>query len=208
DEQRIASPEFANDPWKAMPAMVVSATISTSPTMIYSGQEVGEDAAEKAGFGDPSRTSIFDYIGVPAHQRWMNEGKFDGGQLYDTEKNLRAAYVKLLNFTLNSDALMGKYQQLYHPDNGPQRLGGKAYAFARWSENEKLIIATNFDWQNPLLGGLNLSKELTSEWGLADGSYEVTDQLGEAHGSLEVKDGYGYFNFQLGKLESGIWRLD
>ena len=207
DEQRIASSEFANDPWKAMPAMVVSATISTSPTMIYSGQEVGENASEKAGFGDPSRTSIFDYIGIPAHQRWMNEGKFDGGQLFDEEKKLRAAYMKLLNFTLNSDALMGKYQQLHHPDNGPNRLGGKAYAFARWSENEKLIIVANFDWENPLLGGLNLSKELNSEWGLADGSYEVNDQLGEARGSLEVKDGYGYFQFELGKLESGIWKV-
>ena len=35
DEQRIASPEFAGNPWKALPAMVVSATSTTSPTMIY-----------------------------------------------------------------------------------------------------------------------------------------------------------------------------
>jgi glycosidase len=207
DEQRIASPQFAYDPWKAMPAMVVSTTISTSPTMIYSGQEVGEDAAEDAGFGDPSRTSIFDYIGIPAHQRWMNGGKFDGGQLYENEKKLRAAYVKLLNFTRNSEALMGKYQQLYHPENGPQRLGGKAFAFARWSDNEKLIIAANFDWENNLLGYLNLPRELSKEWGLKDGSYNVTDQLGTANGSLEVKDGYGYFTYELGKSESGIWKL-
>ncbi|WP_075349262.1 alpha-amylase family protein [Algoriphagus marinus] len=207
DEQRIASPQFANDPWKAMPAMVVSATISTSPTMIYSGQEVGENASEKAGFGDPSRTSIFDYIGIPAHQRWMNGGKFDGGQLYEHEKNLRATYVKLLNLTRKSSALMGKYQQLHHPDNGPNRLGGKAFAFARWSETEKLIIAANFDSEHDLLGSLNLSQELTSEWGLADGSYELTDQLGNSNASLEVKDGYGYINFQLGKLESGIWKV-
>jgi glycosidase len=207
DEQRIASPQFANDPWKAMPAMVVSATISTSPTMIYSGQEVGEPAREDAGFGDPSRTSIFDYIGVPAHQRWMNDGKFDGGQLYDEEKKLRAAYVKLLNFTRNSEALMGKYQQLYHPENGPQRLGGKAYAFARWSGNEKLIIAANFDWENDLLGYLNLSKDLIQEWGLKDGNYELVDQLGDAKAALAVKEGYGYVTFQLGKLESGIWRV-
>src|SRR5690606_39091723 len=71
DEQRIASPEFAGNADKAKPAMVVSATLGTSPTMIYFGQEVGESAAEHAGFGSPGRTSIFDYIGVPAHQRWM-----------------------------------------------------------------------------------------------------------------------------------------
>jgi glycosidase len=50
DEQRIASPEFAGNPWKALPAMVVSATSTTAPTMIYFGQEVGEPGAEMAGF--------------------------------------------------------------------------------------------------------------------------------------------------------------
>ncbi|MBT8323064.1 MAG: alpha-amylase family protein, partial [Eudoraea sp.] len=67
DEQRIASPDFAGDAQKGKPAMVVSATISTSPTMIYFGQEVGEPGTENAGFGSPTRTSIFDYIGVPHH---------------------------------------------------------------------------------------------------------------------------------------------
>jgi hypothetical protein len=38
--------------------MVVSTTISSSPTMIYFGQEVG-GSNENAGFGTHSRTSIF-----------------------------------------------------------------------------------------------------------------------------------------------------
>jgi hypothetical protein len=25
---------------------------------------------------------FFDYVGVPSHQRWMNNGKFDGGATY------------------------------------------------------------------------------------------------------------------------------
>jgi hypothetical protein len=33
---------------KGKPAMVVSATLSTSPTMIYFGQELGEPGAEDA----------------------------------------------------------------------------------------------------------------------------------------------------------------
>ena len=64
--------------------------------MIYFGQEVGEKAEENAGFGTPTRTSIFDYIGVPAHQRWMNEGAFDGGQLSEEEKSLREFYKTLM----------------------------------------------------------------------------------------------------------------
>lgn len=112
DEQRLASPEFAGSPEKGKPLMVVSATISTSPTMIYFGQEVGEAGNENGGFGTHSRTSIFDYVGVPNHQRWMNGGKFDGGQLSKSEKELRDFYKRLLNFTLKSSALMGKYQEI------------------------------------------------------------------------------------------------
>ncbi|RUM68325.1 MAG: alpha-amylase, partial [Sulfurovum sp.] len=81
DEQRLPCDDFARFAENGKPAMVVSATISTSPTMIYFGQEVGEPGSEDTGFGKPSRTSIFDYIGVPHHQRWMNHKKFDGGQL-------------------------------------------------------------------------------------------------------------------------------
>jgi hypothetical protein len=84
DEQRLASPECGT-PQKSR-LMVVSTTISTSPTMVYFGQEVVEAGNENAGFGTHSRTSIFDYIGVPNHQRWMNGGKFDGGQLTQEEK--------------------------------------------------------------------------------------------------------------------------
>src|SRR5690606_36531796 len=89
DEQRLASPEFAGRADMGKPAMIVSATVSASPTMIYFGQEVGEPAMENAGFGSPTRTSIFDYIGVPHHQRWMNHKAFDGGQLSQEEKALR-----------------------------------------------------------------------------------------------------------------------
>ena len=79
DEQRIASPEFAGSAEKGKPGMVVSALISSAPTMLYFGQDVGEAGAGDAGFGKASRTTIFDYWGVPAHQRWMNDGAFDGG---------------------------------------------------------------------------------------------------------------------------------
>jgi glycosidase len=65
DEQRISSPQFAGSGENAKPAMVVSATISTSPTLLYFAQDVGEAGENDPGFGDPSRTSIFDYTGVP-----------------------------------------------------------------------------------------------------------------------------------------------
>src|SRR5690606_37226442 len=128
------------------PAMVVSATISTSPTLVYFGQEVGEPGAENAGFGKPSRTSIFDYIGVPAHQRWMNNKNFDGGQSTAEEKELRDFYKRLLNFTINSSAFMGEYRDLhsYNREN-TSNYSDKVLVYARWSEEERLIIISNFD---------------------------------------------------------------
>ena len=75
DEQRIASDFFAGDPWLAVPGMIVTATLSTGPVMIYSGQEVGEPGHGTEGFsGDDGRTTIFDYWGVPEHQKWLNNG--------------------------------------------------------------------------------------------------------------------------------------
>ncbi|KOO11832.1 alpha-amylase, partial [Vibrio xuii] len=98
-----------------------------------------------AGFGQPSRTSIFDYIGVPHHQRWMNHGKFDGGLLSESEKSLREFYKKLLNLTLNCSTLTGHYHDLYAAnfDNFAD-MQDQLFAFARSDEKQKLIIAANF----------------------------------------------------------------
>ena len=99
DEQRIASPDFAGNALIGKPAMVVSTTISSAPTMIYFGQEFGEPGAEDAGFGTPTRTSIFDYIGVPSLQRWVNNKQFDGGQSTKEELQLRDFYKRCLLYT-------------------------------------------------------------------------------------------------------------
>jgi glycosidase len=112
DEQRIASPEFAKDPRKGLPAMVISSLISPAPTLVYFAQEVGEDGSEAAGFGQPSRTSIFDYIGVPAHQAWMNNGKFDGGALSPEQAMLRRFYQQLLRFSQHPLVRFGDYRPL------------------------------------------------------------------------------------------------
>ncbi|MCG2460656.1 alpha-amylase family protein [Flavobacteriaceae bacterium F89] len=210
DEQRIASPEFAGDPNKAKPAMVVSATLSTSPTMIYFGQEVGEPAAEKAGFGSPSRTSIFDYIGVPAHQRWMNNGKFDGSLSTTEELELRDFYKRLLNFTKDSGALLGKYQEIHffnkeHTENYDQRV----FTFCRWSDSEKLIVIGNFDATNAYDLEVKVPRIIVGAWGLKKGEYSLTDQLYMTQNSMLKVDEQGLATFpvRLDPLESFIFRL-
>ena len=208
DEQRLASPEFAGTPEKGKPMMVVSATISSSPTMIYFGQEVGEDGKEDGGFGKPSRTSIFDYVGVPHHQRWMNGGKFDGGKLSDSEKKLRDFYKRLLNFTLKSDALMGKFQEIQTINrNETKAYDAGLYSYVRWSAKEKLIVVTNFSWVTTSNFQLKVPKEVISTWKIKDGLYDVTDQLYGTKAQLKVTDGKGTIQLSVKPSESFIFKL-
>jgi len=209
DEQRLASDAFAGTPEKGKPLMVVSATISSSPTMIYFGQEVGEDAKEDAGFGKPTRTSIFDYIGVPHHQRWMNGGKFDGGKLSTSEKELRDFYSRLLNFTLKSSALMGKYQEIQTINrNETADYDPGLYSYVRYSDNEKLIIIANFSWVTTSHIDLIVPKDIIAKWDLKDGDYQVTDQMyNKITTTLKVKEGKGTMVVKIKPSESFIFKL-
>ena len=209
DEQRIASPQFAGNAEKGKPAMVVSAAISTSPTLVYFGQELGEPGAEDAGFGKPSRTSIFDYIGVPHMQRWVNDKKFDGGQSSEDEKALRDFYKRLLNFTINSSALAGHYQDI-HAFNREQTewYNDNVLSFVRWSTDEKLIIVTNFNAENTYGFDLNLPQGLIQKWKLDNGEYQVEDQLYKSYASiLRVNTNKASVRVDLKPLESFILKI-
>lgn len=146
DEQRIASPFFAGDAWKAVPAMVISATIDQGPVMIYFGQEVGEPGAGSSGFsGDDGRTSMFDYWGVPEHQKWMNGGKFDGGILSDEQLALRQFYGDILTFASNSKAISnGAYYDLTIPNLSEGNIPDDVHVFARVHDQERLVILSSF----------------------------------------------------------------
>jgi glycosidase len=208
DEQRLASPEFAGTPEKGKPMMVVSATISSSPTMIYFGQEVGEDGKEDAGFGTHSRTSIFDYVGVPHHQRWMNGGKFDGGQLSKSEADLRDFYKRLLNFTIYSDALTGKFKEIQTINrNETKRYDPGMYSYVRWTAKEKLIVVVNFSWVTTSDFELIVPEEVIKTWNIKDGLYNVKDQLYGSTAQLKVIDGKGTMQLTVKPSESFIFKL-
>lgn len=208
DEQRLACADFAGSGERGKPLMVVSALMSSSPTMIYFGQEVGEAGTIDGGFGKPTRTSIFDYVGVPNHQRWMNNKQFDGGQLSSSEKDLRDFYKRLLNFTIKSSALMGKFQEIQtinrKETNG---YGENVYSFVRWSKNEKLIVTSNISPDKESVFTLQVPSEVIQNWKLKDGSYAVTDQLyGSVH-ILKVTQGVGNIKVSLKPSESFVFKL-
>jgi glycosidase len=208
DEQRLASPEFAGSGESGKPLMVVSAAIGSAPTMVYFGQEVGEAGNENGGFGTHSRTSIFDYVGVPNHQRWMNGGKFDGGLLSDKEKELRDFYKRLLNFTLKSDGLMGQFEEIQTINrNETLNFDESKYAFVRWSAKEKLIIAVNFSKDKEAAINLIIPVAIISKWKLKDGIYKVTDQLYGGVNQLQVVKGVGSIKVNLPSSGSFIYKL-
>ena len=141
DEQRIASPDFAGDAAWGKPAMVVSNLISRSPTLFYFGQDVGEDGSENAGFGSPTRTSIFDYIGVPAHQTWMNNGKFDGANLTTEQAQLRQYYIAIMELNGLPAVVAGDMAPLMV--TGSDRVVG----FVRTLGQQSLWVLSNFSQQ-------------------------------------------------------------
>ncbi len=210
DEQRIASPEFVGKAEIAKPAMVVSATLSTSPTMIYFGQEVGEPAQENAGFGSPTRTSIFDYIGVTNHQRWVNNKKFDGGQLNDSEKHLRDFYKRLLNFTVKSDALMGEYQEIhFYNKEHTEGYDHRVLSYVRWSESEKLIVVSNFDSNRNYDFVLKIPEDVILKWKLKNGLYNLKEELYEVGGfEMQVVERVGKIDMRLQPLQSYILSVE
>lgn len=146
DEQRIASGFFCGRGMCAQPAMIVAATLSTNPVMIYAGQELGEKGMDVEGFsGIDGRTTIFDYWGVKSIQAWANNGKWDGKGLDDEQQELRLFYQQLLTLARSSKAITeGKMYDLeYAQAEGFNK--HEHYAYLRHCEEETLLIAINFD---------------------------------------------------------------
>jgi glycosidase len=178
DEQRIACQDFAGDPRKALPAMVVSALLNSGPVMVYFGQEVGEKGSGAEGFGgEDGRTTIFDYWGVPAHQKLMNGGKFDGGGLDEPQKELLYFYSTLLNLCTQNEAIMKGNLYDLQSANQQNYDANKVYAFLRFTEKQKLLVIVNFD-NNPQSKHISLQipSNALAILGLASGeSYKLKE---------------------------------
>lgn len=175
DEHRIASRFFAGDPWKAVPAMLVSSLIDAGPIMIYFGQEVGEPAAGAPGFGqDDGTTTRFDYWGVPEHQKWVNNNKYDGGLLDESQRQLRQFYSDILNLAGTNPAIVaGEYVDLTVDNVARGNFSEKYVVFGRVAGDERLIIIASFNPANARIK-IEIPDEAAANLGLKKG----TDYLG------------------------------
>jgi len=135
--------------------------------------------------------------------------EFDGGQLSKEEKELRDFYKRLLNFTINSDALMGNYQDIhYYNRDHTENYNHRVLSYVRWSENEKLIVVANFDSNENYRFELKIPNDIINYWGLKNGFYSTVEQLyNRKNSSLEVKDGIGIMKIEIEPLESFIFKI-
>ena len=147
DEQRVGSGFFCGNGVYIQPAMIVAATLTKAPVMIYFGQELGELGMDNEGFsGLDGRTTIFDYWGMKSIQDWANKGKFDGEKLTAEQKELRGFYKSLLNITMNEKAIIDgvMYDLEYANYDNPKFNSHEQFAYFRKYKNELLLIVLNF----------------------------------------------------------------
>lgn len=148
DEQRIASDFFAGEAERGRAPMIVAATFSTGPVMLYFGQELGERGMDDEGFsGRDGRTTIFDYWSVETIRRWRNKGKFNGKQLTPQEVELQSFYAKLLNLCSSERAIREGdfFDLMYVNSQGASLNPHRHYAYLRRAGKEVLLIVANFD---------------------------------------------------------------
>lgn len=205
DEQRIASDGFAHNPHYGLPAMAVSAHLNEASVMVYFGQEVGEAAREHAGFGSPTRTSIFDYIGVPAFQRWVNGKRYDGGALTPEEAALRDYYCRLLSLPVEGAF---RYIHGYNREHTPY-YNDKVYSFVRETAHTKWLIIANFSKHDGFGFELQVPPELLSTWDLPNGSYPLVDKLyGEVQTHFYREGNYGHMRVDIAPLQTLFFKLE
>lgn len=180
DEQRIASKDFATDPRRAIPAMTVTATLASGPVMLYFGQEVGEPAHGSEGFsGEDGRTTIFDYWGVPEHQKWLNQGKCDGGKLVFEQKQLREFYSRLLNVTSKSEAIRrGRFYELQDANNLGKEYNQKhLYTYLRYTDKQQVLVVVNFSAEKTYRPVITIPADVMTKMGLSNKKFYTYTNL-------------------------------
>jgi len=147
DEQRIAASEFATNPQKAIPAMMLAATLHQGPVMTYFGQEFGENNTQASGFsGNDGRTTIFDYWTVPTIQRWRGKSAYSGNALTSAEKELKAEYQKILGLAITHPAILhgNFYDLMWANEQNHLFYHNYLYAYFRNFGEKSLLFILNF----------------------------------------------------------------
>lgn len=179
DEQRIASGFFAGSGIYAKPAVIISATLTDAPFMVYMGQELGEFGMDMEGFsGVDGKTTIFDYWGIASYQAWANNGEFDGKDLNNEQKELRNFYETLLNVAMQENAIREgvMYDLVFANFGNPRFNSHEQFAYFRKYEDELLLCIVNFHDKSAKIE-LNIPPEAFQYLKIKEGEYYSSKNL-------------------------------
>ena len=135
--------------------------------MLYAGQELGERGMDKEGYsGVDGRTTIFDYWSVDTLRRWKGDGDYKGTALTNEEKALQSFYARLLNLCNSNEALCsGQFYGLQYANPESEHYDSHhIFSYLRGTENELLLIATNFS-DNAKECGITIPEEAFAYFG-------------------------------------------
>jgi glycosidase len=124
-------------------------------------------------------------------QKWVNNGRFDGGQLADSQKNLRSFYSNLLTTVKNSEALSnGEFYELMMANERQSGFDTHLYIFLRYTDKQRILVVTNFN-RNERNMQVKLPGDLLNQLNVS-GSREFTDLLsGKKFNTNDIANGVG-----------------
>lgn len=198
DEQRIASPQFCGDAFKALPALVCEAFMGRNPLMVYAGQELGEPALDTEGFsGLDGRTTIFDYWSVEKLRKLYAltaTGRDGAGcSLSADERRLYDYYRRVLTLREEKEALRDGafYDVMYVNYDAQQGFNAERhYAFLRKGKGELVLVVCNFSDDNAEMG-VKIPAHAFDFLGIKEGALPATDLLtGEKKTLCLYRDGF------------------
>jgi glycosidase len=207
DEQRFASKQYAGDPWRVLPSLVVSATMSKGPMMIYAGQELGEPAADAEGYsGLDGRTTIFDYWSIKSIRNWLNGGKCDGKLSEDIEK-LRNTYAKVLTICNKERAISegGFFDLMYVNYDNPGFDANRQYAYLRHIDGETLLIVVNFSDQKRQIA-VNIPQHAFVILNVEESVYSASELLSGKRTTVELASTHPFVT-DIEAHGAVIWKL-
>ena len=124
------------------------------------------------------RTTIFDYWSVDKIRRWNNNGAWDSSKLTAQEKKLRDFHQKLLTHCNSEMAIReGLFFDLTYAnfDNDAYN-PALNYAYLRKSDNELIVVITNFDDKKSVIG-VKIPNHAFEYLKIKPGKYTGTDIL-------------------------------
>jgi len=192
DEQRVASDFFAVDPFRAIPALVVSLMLNRSAFMIYFGQELGERGMDEEGYSKvDGRSSIFDFWSVKSVRKWLTG---------ESNPKIRDVYKKLLNIALQENSINSgeKYDlqyanplsSVYNPD--------QLFSFIRRGDDSFILVLVNFS-NRYYKSGVKIPAEAFIHLNIKDGfTYKSENLLNGNKGELYLSSKL-YIEIEIGE---------